>query len=63
LDPSIKNLREWIVLLFCLFCALDIAAVQYGMMLSHSAVLQPITKPAGSRRCLAARGAMSARFT
>lgn len=41
MDPSVKNLREWVGLLFCLFCVLDIVGVQYGMMLSHTAVLQP----------------------
>ncbi len=33
MDPSVKNLREWVGLLFALFCALDIAAVQYGVNL------------------------------
>jgi CDP-diglyceride synthetase len=41
LDSSVKNLREWVVLLFCLFCVLDIAGVQYGMMLAQDAPLQP----------------------
>jgi hypothetical protein len=29
----VKNLREWVGLLFVLFCVLDIAAVQYGLHL------------------------------
>lgn len=33
MDPRVKNLREWVVLLFVLFCVLDIAGVQYGMHL------------------------------
>jgi len=41
LDASVKNLREWVGLLFALFCVLDIVGVQYGMMLSHTAALQP----------------------
>jgi CDP-diglyceride synthetase len=41
LDTSVKNLREWVVLLFCLFCVLDIAGAQYGMMLARDAPLQP----------------------
>ncbi len=41
MDPSVKNLREWVALLFFLFCALDIAGVQYGMMLAADAPLQP----------------------
>lgn len=41
MDPSVKNLREWVVLLFFLFCALDIAGVQYGMMLAADAPLHP----------------------
>jgi hypothetical protein len=40
-DPSIKNLREWVGLLFCLFCALDIAGLQYGVMLAQTATSQP----------------------
>jgi hypothetical protein len=40
-DPSVKNLREWVGLLFFLFCALDIAGVQYGMMLAANAPLHP----------------------
>lgn len=41
MDSSLKNLREWVVLLFFLFCVLDIAGVQYGMMLAQDAPLQP----------------------
>ena len=41
MDASVKNLREWVGLLFALFCVLDIVGVQYGMMLSHTAALQP----------------------
>ncbi|MDB5397196.1 MAG: hypothetical protein JWM91_4702 [Rhodospirillales bacterium] len=41
MDPSVKNLREWVGLLFFLFCALDIAGVQYGMMLAEDAPLHP----------------------
>jgi hypothetical protein len=40
-DPSVKNLREWVGLLFCLFCALDIAGLQYGVMLAQTAASQP----------------------
>jgi hypothetical protein len=40
-DPSVKNLREWVGLLFFLFCALDIAGVQYGMMLAADAPIHP----------------------
>jgi CDP-diglyceride synthetase len=41
MDPSVKNLREWVVLLFSLFCVLDIAGLQYGMMLAKNAPLHP----------------------
>jgi hypothetical protein len=41
LDPSIKNLREWVGLLFCLFCALDIVGLQYGVTLAQTAASQP----------------------
>ena len=41
MDPSVKNLREWVGLLFFLFCALDIAGVQYGMMLAADAPIHP----------------------
>jgi hypothetical protein len=40
-DSSLKNLREWVVLLFFLFCVLDIAGVQYGMMLAQDASPYP----------------------
>lgn len=41
MDSSVKNLREWVGLLFVLFCVLDIAGVQYGMMLAAEAPLHP----------------------
>ncbi len=41
MDPSVKNLREWVALLFFLFCALDVAGVQYGVMLAAGASLHP----------------------
>jgi hypothetical protein len=41
MDPSVKNLRDWVALLFSLFCVLDIAAVQYGMSLARTAPLHP----------------------
>ena len=41
MDPALKNLREWIGLLFLLFLALDVAGVQYGMVLAHSSPLEP----------------------
>ena len=41
MDPSLKNLREWVLLLFVLFCVLSIAAVQYGMMLAQGASAYP----------------------
>lgn len=41
MNPSLKNLREWVVLLFLLFCVLDIAGVQYGMMLAQGASSHP----------------------
>ncbi len=41
MDSSVKNLREWVVLLFSLFCVLDIAGLQYGMMLVRDAPLEP----------------------
>jgi hypothetical protein len=40
-DPSVKNLREWVVLLFLLFCVLDIAGLQYGVTLAQDAAPQP----------------------
>jgi hypothetical protein len=41
LDPAIKNLREWVALLFGLFCVLDIAGVQYGLILARTAADHP----------------------
>jgi hypothetical protein len=41
MDPAIKNLREWVVLLFSLFCVLDIAGVQYGLVLAQTAAEHP----------------------
>ena len=43
MDPALKNLREWVLLLFVLFCMLSIAGVQYGMALADgaSAYLNP----------------------
>jgi hypothetical protein len=41
LNPAIKNLREWVFLLFALFCVLDIAGVQYGMILARTAAERP----------------------
>jgi len=41
LDSAVKNLREWVALLFFLFCVLDIAGVQYGMMLAQNAPIHP----------------------
>jgi len=41
LDPSVKNLREWVGLLLALFCALDIAGVQYGAMIAQAAASTP----------------------
>ena len=35
MDPATKNLRDWVGLLFLLFLALDIAAVEYGMQIAH----------------------------
>jgi hypothetical protein len=40
-DPSVKNVREWVVLLFLLFCVLDIAGLQYGVTLARDAAPQP----------------------
>jgi hypothetical protein len=37
MDPAIKNLREWVALLFGLFCVLDVAGVQYGLILARTA--------------------------
>ena len=41
MDTSLKNLREWVVLLFLMFCVLDIAGVQYGMTLAADASPSP----------------------
>jgi hypothetical protein len=47
LDPSLKNLREWVLLLFVLFCVLSIAGVQYGMTLAQGA--SPYPNPDGGQ--------------
>jgi hypothetical protein len=41
LDPALKNLREWVALLFILFLVLDIAGVQYGLHLARSSPVEP----------------------
>ena len=41
MDPAVKNLRDWVALLFVLFLALDVAGVQYGMSLARTAPLEP----------------------
>jgi hypothetical protein len=41
MDPQLKNLREWVALLFFLFCALDIAGMQYGIKLAATAPSHP----------------------
>jgi len=41
LDPALKNLREWVGLLFVLFLVLDIAGVQYGLHLAGSSPVEP----------------------
>lgn len=41
MDPALKNLREWVLLLFVLFCVLSIAGVQYGMTLGQDASAYP----------------------
>lgn len=41
MDPALKNLREWVLLLFVLFCVLSIAGVQYGMTLADGASAYP----------------------
>lgn len=41
MDTSLKNLREWVLLLFVLFCVLSIAGVQYGMTLAQDASSYP----------------------
>jgi hypothetical protein len=40
-NPHIRNFREWVLLLFGLFCVLDIAALQYGMILAKIASPHP----------------------
>jgi hypothetical protein len=40
-DPKLKNLREWVMLLFALFCVLDLAGMQYGMILAQNAPDHP----------------------
>lgn len=41
MDPAIKNLREWVGLLFALFCVLDLAGIQYGLALAQTAAEHP----------------------
>ena len=41
MDPALKNLREWVALLFVLFLVLDIAGVQYGLHLARSSPVEP----------------------
>ncbi|HEX4504139.1 MAG TPA: hypothetical protein VH722_00300 [Alphaproteobacteria bacterium] len=41
MNPALKNLREWVLLLFVLFCVLSIAGVQYGMALADGASSSP----------------------
>ena len=41
MDPALKNLREWVLLLFVLFCVLSIAGVQYGSGLADGASPTP----------------------
>ena len=41
MDPALKNLREWVALLFVLFLVLDIAGFQYGMHLAGSSPIEP----------------------
>lgn len=41
MDPALKNLREWVFLLFVLFCVLSIAGVQYGTTLADGASPHP----------------------
>lgn len=41
MDPGLKNLRDWVLLLFVLFCVLDIAGVQYGMRLVENSPDHP----------------------
>lgn len=41
LDPALKNLREWVALLFALFLVLDLAGLQYRMQLDLSSPAEP----------------------
>ncbi len=41
MDPNLKNLREWVILQFALFCVLDVAGLQYGMILASNAPDHP----------------------
>ncbi|HLG88828.1 MAG TPA: hypothetical protein VKZ79_16695 [Alphaproteobacteria bacterium] len=41
MDPALKNLREWVALLFVLFLVLDLAGLQYGLHLAQSSPLEP----------------------
>ena len=43
MNPALKNLREWVLLLFVLFCVLSIAGVQYGITLAEGA--SPYSNP------------------
>ena len=36
MDVSVKNLREWVLLLFVLFCVFSIAGVQYSIALEDA---------------------------
>jgi len=41
MDPAVKNMRDWVLLLIALFCVLDIAGVQYAMSLAQTASWHP----------------------
>ena len=41
MESSVKNLREWVLLLFVLFCVLSIAGVQYSIALAQDAPQSP----------------------
>ncbi len=41
MDPALKNLRDWVLLLMALFCVLDIAGLQYAIALAQTASDQP----------------------
>lgn len=43
MDPALKNLREWVALLFALFLVFDIAGLQYGLQLAQSSPVEPDT--------------------